>query len=99
MLVSLGADIDESYGKIPSPLQVAHNTTDINMFKSFIDGGTDIEKLHINDRNLNMNSQQEIIEYSNQQKSQKEVATTKEESVKEEVSTKDISGPTFEFGE
>ena len=99
VLVENGADIDKSYGNIPSALEMAHFRSDVNMFKSFIDGGADVEKLQLSDGKLTVSSQMEIIQYSCQKESLTEVAATKDESAKEEVSTKDISGPTFELGD
>jgi len=78
-LIENGADINKSYGDIPSALAMAHQTNDLDMFKSFIDGGISVNNLNTENSNLNMSSKLELIKYEkdNEKDNEKAVEDTK----------------------
>ena len=80
-LVKNGANINRCLGDdIPSPLEMAHYKNDVDMLKSFIDGGVKMEELHIDSGNLSISTQLEIVKYSKESECEafQEVAATRE---------------------
>jgi len=62
-LVNCGADINQTCGNIPSALEMAHETKDIKMFESFIDGGVKMRDLRLEDSTIDTNLKSDISKY------------------------------------
>jgi len=63
-LINNGADINQSFGNIPSALEMAHLTRDVDMFKTFINCGISIDKLGVDNSNLSISEKMDLTKYN-----------------------------------